>query len=108
MDELIFTDQNFESEVLKSAVPVLIDFWAPWCGPCRIASPIVERFAASMQGKPVKVGKLNVDDNSATAQRYHIMSIPTFLVFKGGQVVEQIVGVPTEASLKAKLEPHLS
>jgi thioredoxin 1 len=108
MAEHVFTDQNFETEVLQANVPVLVDFWAPWCGPCRVASPIVERVATSLGGKAVKVGKLNVDENPTTAQRYNVMSIPTFLIFKGGTVVEQTVGVPNEAGLKTKLEGYLA
>lgn len=108
MAELIFTDQNFDSEVLKSDVPVLVDFWAPWCGPCKIASPIVEKIAEEMADKPVKVGKMNVDENQSTSQQYGILSIPTFLVFKGGKVVDQIVGVPNAVALKTKLTSLLS
>ena len=107
MNEIIFTDQNFQQEVLASAIPVLVDFWAPWCGPCRVAGPIVERVAERMANRPIKIGKLNVDENSETAQKYGIMSIPTFLIFKAGKVVEQIIGVPTEDGLIAKLENHL-
>lgn len=107
MSELTFTDQNFEEEVLKSDVPVLVDFWAPWCGPCRIAGPIVDKIAEAMNGKGVKIGKLNVDENPTTAQQYSVMSIPTFLIFKGGKVVDQTIGVPTENSLKAKLETQM-
>ena len=108
MAELIFTDQNFTSDVLQSDVPVLVDFWAPWCGPCRVAGPIVERVAEHLQGKPVKIGRLNVDENPNTAQQFGVMSIPTFLLFKKGAVAEQIIGVPSEAGLKAKIESHLS
>lgn len=84
-------DENFKSEVLKSDLPVLIDFWAPWCGPCRMVGPIVEEIAKDYEGK-LKVGKLNVDENSQTASHYGIMSIPSLLFFKGGKVVDQIVG----------------
>lgn len=107
MAEHVFTDQNFESDVLKSDVPVFVDFWAPWCGPCKVASPIVERVAEALAGKPIKVGKMNVDENQETSQKFGIMSIPTFLLFKGGKVVEQTVGVPNESALKAKLETYL-
>lgn len=108
MSETIFTDQNFQSEVLTSTVPVLVDFWAPWCAPCRVSGPIVERVAGRMADRPIKIGKLNVDENMATAQKYGIMSIPTFLIFKTGKVVEQMIGVPTEDGLIAKLESHIS
>jgi thioredoxin 1 len=85
------TDGNFETEVLQSDQPVLIDFWAPWCGPCRMVAPIVEELAKDFGGK-VKIMKLNVDSNPATAAKYGIFSIPTILIFKGGQVATQIVG----------------
>lgn len=107
MSENIFTDQNFENEVLKSDAPVLVDFWAVWCGPCRIQGPIVEKLASEYAGKPVKIGKLNVDENMATSQKYEIMSIPTLAIFKGGQVIERMVGVQSEAALKQKIEQNL-
>jgi thioredoxin 1 len=95
------TDANFDQEVLKSEQPVLIDFWATWCGPCRALAPVVDEIAKSYQGK-VKVGKMDVDRNTATPQRYGVRGIPTLLVFKGGQVQEQIVGyVPKETIEKA-------
>lgn len=107
MSELVLTDANFEAEVLKSDVPVLVDFWAPWCGPCRVMSPMVEKLAGEYTGKPVKVGKMNVDENQATAEKYGIMSIPTFFFFKGGQVVDQIVGAQPEAIFREKLNAVL-
>jgi thioredoxin 1 len=95
------TDANFDQEVLKSEQPVLIDFWATWCGPCRALAPVVDEIAKSYQGK-VKVAKMDVDRNTATPQRYGVRGIPTLLVFKGGQVQEQIVGfVPKETIEKA-------
>jgi thioredoxin 1 len=108
MADHVFTQENFKAEVLDSDKLVLIDFWAPWCGPCRVASPIVDRVAETMKDRAIKVGKLNVDENQDISQQFGIMSIPTFLFFKGGKVVEQIVGVPSEAGLKAKIESHLS
>lgn len=90
--EHTFTDANFDVEVLKSDVPVLVDFWAPWCGPCQMMGPIVEELAKESDGKKFKIGKLNVDDNQNTAGQYNVMSIPTFLVFKGGQAVDQVTG----------------
>ncbi len=104
--EITFTDSNFNDEVLKSQTPVLVDFWAPWCGPCRMMAPIVEELAGELDGQ-IKIGKLNVDENGVTAQNYGIMSIPTFLVFKGGQVVEQIVGGMTKDALKDKVSKHI-
>ncbi|MCJ7577479.1 MAG: thioredoxin [candidate division Zixibacteria bacterium] len=84
-------DGNFESEVLKSDKPVLVDFWATWCGPCRMVGPVVEEIAKDYEGK-LKVGKLNVDESSQTAVQYGIMSIPSLLFFKGGKVIDQIIG----------------
>jgi len=103
MADHIFTDQNFESEVEKSDIPVLVDFWAPWCGPCRIQGPIVEELAREMAGSQVKIGKLNVDENQNVAQKYGIMSIPTLMVFKGGKVAQQMVGVQQKETLKKAL-----
>jgi thioredoxin 1 len=95
------TDANFDQEVLKSEQPVLIDFWAAWCGPCKALAPVVDEIAKSYQGK-VKFAKMDVDRNTATPQRYGVRGIPTLLVFKGGQVQEQIVGyVPKEQIEKA-------
>ncbi|MFA7286272.1 MAG: thioredoxin [Patescibacteria group bacterium] len=103
MAEVIVTDQNFDAEVLKSDVPVLVDFWAPWCGPCRVLGPIVEKLAVEFAGKPIKIAKMNVDENQATAGGFGILSIPTLLFFKGGKVVEQLVGVQPEEVLRQKL-----
>lgn len=100
--ELILTDQSFETEVLKSDLPMLVDFWAPWCGPCRLVGPVVEELAKEYDGK-LRVGKLNVDENSQTSAKYNIMSIPTLLVFKGGEVVKTIIG----AQSKERLMQHI-
>lgn len=93
------TDANFEQEVLKSDKPVLVDFWAPWCGPCQIMGPVIEELAQEVTN--AKVGKLNVDDNQKTAQAYGVMSIPTLKIFKGGQVVKELVGVQSKETLKS-------
>lgn len=98
-----FTDQNFDQEVLKSDKPVLVDFWAPWCGPCQMMGPIIDELAKEMEGK-AKVGKLNVDENNATASNFGIMSIPALKIFKGGQVVKEFVGVQNKDVLKSELE----
>ena len=105
--ENTFTDANFDAEVLKSDKPVFVDFWAPWCGPCRMMGPIVEELAKEMEGKNIKVGKLNVDENPNTAGQYNVMSIPTFLVLKGGQVVDQFVGGTQKEKLKELMEKHM-
>jgi len=104
MSEITLTDQNFETEVLQSNEPILVDFWAPWCGPCRILGPIIEEIANETSGKGLKVGKLNVDDNPTTAGSYNVMSIPTTIVFKGGKPVEQFVGVQQKETLVKALE----
>jgi thioredoxin 1 len=101
--EQVFTDQNFDAEVLKSDKPVLVDFWAPWCGPCQAMGPIIEELAKEFEGKAV-VGKLNVDENSKTAQEYAIMSIPALKIFKGGKVVQEFVGMQAKETLKEALE----
>ena len=103
---LTFTDGAFDQDVLNSSEPVLVDFWAPWCGPCKAMGPTVDAVATEYAGK-VKVGKLNTDDNPATAMRYEIRGIPTLLLFKGGKVAEQIVGMMPKAALKAKVSAGL-
>ncbi len=92
------TDQDFEAEVLKSATPVLIDFWAPWCGPCKAIAPVVEQLAGEYAGK-LKVVKINVDDNPQTPARYGVRGIPNLLIIRGGQVKEQIIGAVPKAHL---------
>ncbi len=100
------TDANFDADVLKSDKPVLIDFWATWCGPCRAIAPIVDELATEYQGK-VKVGKMDVDRNSATPMRYGVRGIPTLLVFKDGQVMEQIVGYVPKEQIQKALDKHV-
>lgn len=97
-----FSDSNFAQEVLASDVPVMVDFYADWCGPCRMVAPIVEELAGEYAGK-VKIGKINVDENPNTAKQYNVMSIPTILFIKGGKVVDQVIGALPKASLQQKL-----
>ena len=107
MSEFTFTDQNFKSEVLQSKAPVLVDFWAEWCGPCRMVAPVVEKIAQDYAGK-LKVGKLNVDDHSEIPTQYGVQSIPTLLIFKGGQEANRLVGFQSEQKLKSVIDSVLS
>lgn len=107
MSYVTLTDANFDAEVLQSDLPVLVDFWAPWCGPCRMIGPVIEKLATEYAGK-VKIGKLNVDENPAIAQRYGIMSIPTMKVFKAGSQIDEMVGALPEAILRDKLNSYQS
>ena len=102
---LKFTDASFQSEVLESDVPVLVDFYADWCGPCKMMVPVIEELSNEYEGK-VKIGKLNVDEQPKTAEKYRVMSIPTILIIKNGQTVETIVGAVPKSSLVEKLEAH--
>ena len=100
------TDSNFDSEILKSPLPALVDFWAVWCGPCRQIAPAVEALAEEYKGR-LKVGKLNIDQHQMVPQKYGIRSIPTLLVFKGGRVVGQIVGAVPRAKLEDEIKKHM-
>jgi thioredoxin 1 len=101
------TDNNFQAEVLESETPVLVDFWAPWCGPCRMVAPVVEEIAKE-RGDALKVVKLNVDENQQTAITYDVMSIPTLILFSGGEVAKKVIGAYPKRKLEAELEPTLT
>jgi len=101
------TDNNFQAEVLESDVPVLVDFWAPWCGPCRAVGPVVEEIANEKAGQ-LKVSKLNTDDNQQTAIKYNVLSIPTLIVFKNGQEAKRVIGAYPKKKLEAEIEPTLA
>lgn len=103
MAELKITRKNFENEVMKSNIPVLIDFWAPWCGPCRMMGPIIEQLADEYEGK-AKVGKVNVDEEGELSQAFGVMSIPTIVLVKDGKVVKQVVGARPKADVEAMLQ----
>jgi thioredoxin 1 len=100
------TDETFETEVLESETAVLVDFWAPWCGPCRVVSPILEEINAERDD--LRVVKLNVDDNQVTAVRFEVLSIPTMILFRNGQAVKKVIGAQPKARIEAELEPALA
>jgi thioredoxin 1 len=106
MKPFTFTDSNFQTEALQSDLPVVVDFWAAWCGPCRMIAPIIEELANEFEGK-VKVGKLDVDDNQQTAINYGVRSIPTVLFLKGGKVVDQIIGAQQKKNFVEKIQKML-
>lgn len=107
MAEVSFTDDNFQADVIKSDSPVVVDFWAPWCGPCKVVSPIIEELAAEYEGKVV-VGKMNVDDNPQIAGEYGVMSIPTIMAFKGGKPVKAMVGAQSKDAYKRMIDEVLA
>jgi len=99
-------DENWENEITKSTVPVLVDFWAEWCGPCKMIAPVLDQLAVELEGK-IKICKVNVDQGQSLAEKYHIRSIPTLLIFKNGAVQEQLVGAMRKDELKQKLNAYL-
>jgi thioredoxin 1 len=101
------TDTNFQAEVIESEVPVLVDFWAPWCGPCRMVAPVVQEIAEE-RGEALKVVKLNIDDNQNTAVQFNVMSIPTLMLFRNGEVAKTVIGAYPKRKLEAELEPALA
>ncbi len=107
MADVTFTDQDFKQKVLESKTPVVVDFWAPWCGPCRMVSPTIDELAKDYEGKVV-VGKMNVDENAATSGEFNVMSIPTVMIFKNGQPVKSIVGAQGKDAYKKAFEEVLS
>ncbi len=106
MTEIELTDKNFDNEVMNSSTPVMVDFWAEWCGPCKVLGPIVEELAQDYEGK-LKVGKINVDNEGSLASRYNVMSIPTLKFFKNGKEVGQIVGAAPKATIESEINKHL-
>ena len=101
------TDTSFQAEVIESDTPVLVDFWAPWCGPCRMVAPVLEEMAGE-KGDALKIVKLNVDDNQNTAAQFEVLSIPTLILFKHGQVAAKVIGALPKKRLEAELEPALA
>ena len=105
--EITVNDGNFQQEVLNSDIPVLVDFWAEWCGPCRMIAPAIGEISEEYSGK-IKVCKLNVEEGSQTAAKYNVMNIPTIMIFKGGEIVDKAVGALPKNDIIAKIKPHLN
>ena len=104
--EITLDEKNFDKEVLESASPVMFDFWAVWCGPCKVLEPIVDELSHDYEGK-LKVGKVNVDENNSLAMKYNVMSIPTLKFFKGGKVVGELIGAAPKGTVEAEIKKHL-
>lgn len=104
--EIVLNEENFEKEVLNESMPVMVDFWAVWCGPCKVLEPVVNEIAKDYEGK-LKVGKVNVDENNGLAMKYNVMSIPTLKFFKGGKVVGELIGAAPKTTLEAEIKKHL-
>lgn len=105
--EIEFNDKEFEKQVLNSNLPVLVDFWAPWCGPCKIQGPIIEELAKKFDGKGIIIGKMNVDENVETSQKYNIMSIPTLILFIKGRPEKTFVGLRSKEELEEEIKKHI-
>lgn len=106
MEEITITEENFDSEVIGSQTPVLVDFWAEWCGPCKVLSPLIAEIGSEYAGK-VKIAKVNVDENGNLAMKYGIMSIPTMKFFKGGKIVGEIIGAAPKTTIESELKKHI-
>ncbi|MBH41676.1 MAG: thioredoxin [Candidatus Magasanikbacteria bacterium] len=106
MAEIILSEENFDAEVLKSPIPVLVDFWAPWCGPCQMVGPIIQQLAEEMDSAKIKIAKINVDEGQAIAGKCEVLSIPTFIIFKEGKEVERLTGSLQKEQLQEFIQKH--